>query len=118
MRNVARTQKIAVLVVGAAEVDRLREVHQFPPSPLANGPVLSVRSILRAQFPAAHTGTTYLPTYQIGTTYYHPVVRLFPSDEIHSIDSSVWRNWSNLADLEINSTPHFFSFFFWQFCDV
>jgi hypothetical protein len=79
MRNVARTQKIVVVVGGAAaaEVHGFREVHQFPPSPLANAPVLSVQSILRAQFPAAHTGTTY----------YHPVVRLFPSDEIHSIDS-------------------------------
>jgi hypothetical protein len=65
MRNVPRTQKIAVVVVvrGAAEIHPFREVHQFPPSPLANGPMLSVQSILRAQFPAAHTGTTYLPTY-------------------------------------------------------
>jgi hypothetical protein len=60
MRNVARTQKIAVVVVAAAEVHQFREVHQLPPSPLANAPVLSVQSILRAQFPAAHTRTTYL----------------------------------------------------------
>lgn len=63
MCNVARTQKIVVVVAAAAaaEVHRFREVHQFPPSPLANGPILPVQSILRAQFPAAHTGTTYLP---------------------------------------------------------
>jgi len=60
--------------------------------------------------------TGVLPTYQMGTTYYQPVVRLFPSDEIHSIDSWVWQNWSNLADLEINSAPHFFSFLFF-FCN-
>lgn len=70
MRNVARTQTIAVdIVAAAAEVHRFREVHhQFPPSPVANAPVLSVQSILRAQFPAAHRGTTYLPDGVLPTT--------------------------------------------------
>jgi hypothetical protein len=65
MRNVARTQTIAVdvVVAAAAEVH-----HQFPPSPVANAPVLSVQSILRAQFPAAHRGTTYLPDGVLPTT--------------------------------------------------